>query len=74
MCQPMSHPFVPYIELAMVSPYLRGEDLTHNRGGQFPKLSGLGVKKNNKYLGGWGVEIQMFFWASHLIEGMGALV
>ena len=49
--------------------------MTHNRGGQFPKLYGLGVKKkNNKYLGGWGVEIQMFFWASHLIEGMGALV
>ena len=73
----MSHPFVPYIELAMVSPCLRGEDFTHNRGGQFPKLSGLVIKerkKNNKYLGGWGVEIQMFFWASHLIEGMGALV
>ena len=60
----------------MVSPCLRGEDFTHNRGGQFPKLSGLDVKKNNKTihtLGEWGVEIQIFFWANHLVGGKGAL-
>ena len=76
ICRPLSHPFVPYIELAMVSPCLRGEDFTHNRGGQFPKLSGLDVKNNNKTihtLGEWGVEIQIFFWANHLVGGKGAL-
>ena len=80
MCRPMSHPFVPYIELAMVSltmPKIE-EKIRHTTGGDssqnFPAWSLKKEKKNNKYLGGWGVEIQMFFWASHLIEGMGALV
>ena len=54
------------------------EKIRHTTGGDssqnFPAWSLKKEKKNNKYLGGWGVEIQMFFWASHLIEGMGALV
>ena len=78
MCRPMSHPFVPYIELAMVSltmPKIE-EKIRHTTGGDssqnFPAWAL--KKENNKYLGGWGVEIQIFFWASHLIGGMGALI
>ena len=74
MCRPMSHPFVPYIY-----PVSHGIAMPKRRrfytqqGGTVPKTFRPGRKKTIHTLGEWGVEIQIFFWANHLVGGKGAL-